>query len=144
MKFSRQSHAVYHARYHLVFSTRFRRRILKRGMGGYVCVLMQAICRRHPEIQVFEVNTDVDHIHILASIAPKMAVSDAVKIMKSNTARGMVRKFPFLKKVYWDNHSGIWSVGYFMSTVGVDETTIRKYIEQQGEEDSGQATLDLR
>ncbi len=112
-------------------------------MGSYVSVLTKAVSRRYPEIEVVEVNTDEDHIHILLGLAPKMAVSDAVRILKCNTARGMVRKFPYLKKVYWDGDSGIWSVGYFVSTVGVNEATIRKYIEMQGKEDSGQAQLDL-
>jgi putative transposase len=143
MKFSRQSHCVYHARYHLVFSTRFRRKVLKAGMGDYLCTVMKAIERCYPEIQIFELNTDNDHIHILCSIAPKMAVSTAVRILKCNTARYMVKKFKFLEKVYYDNDSGIWSTGYFMSTVGANEKVIKKYIEMQGREDSGQAQLEL-
>ena len=143
MEFRRQSHCVYYTRYHLVFSTRYRRKVLKRGMGAYVSSLARAVVRRHPEIEIVEVNTDEDHIHLLIGLAPKMAVSEAVRVLKANTARGMVRKFPYLEKVYWDGDSGIWSTGYFVSTVGVNEETIQKYIEQQGREDSGQAKLDL-
>ena len=143
MELRRQAHAVYHTKYHLVLSTRYRRKVLKHGMGKYLGVLMKAINRRHPEIEIYEVNTDKDHIHLLLSIAPKMAVSEAVKILKCNTARGMYRKFPYLKDVYWDRESGIWSVGYFVSTVGINEEMIKKYIELQGKEDSGQATLVL-
>ncbi len=143
MKFSRQSHCVYYSRYHLVFTTRFRRKILKHGLGKYLCVVMKAVERCYPEIQIFELNTDVDHIHILASIAPKMAISTAVRILKCNTARAMVKKFKYLSSVYQDGDTGIWSGGYFMSTVGVNEKIIKKYIEQQGEEDSGQAQLEL-
>ncbi|HSX42180.1 MAG TPA: IS200/IS605 family transposase [Candidatus Saccharimonadales bacterium] len=143
MEFRRQSHAVFYTRYHLVFSTRFRRKILKSGLGEYMKVLMRAIHRRSPEIQIFEVNTDLDHIHLLVSIPPRMAVSEAVRILKSNTARMMVKKFPFLKEVYFDREAGIWSTGYFVSTVGVNEQQIRRYIEHQGKEDSGQAELDL-
>lgn len=106
-------------------------------------VLMKTIERRHPEIKVFEVNTDEDHIHLLASIAPKMAISRAVTIIKTNTARMMSKKFPFLKKVYLEMKDSIWSPGYFVSTVGLDEKTIRRYIELQGQEDSGQARLEL-
>ena len=113
-------------------------------MGQYLCVLMQAINRRHPEIEVIEVNTDQDHVHLLVSIAPKMAVSEAVRILKANTARPMYKRFPFLEKVYYDNDRGIWSDGYFMSTVGVNEQVIRNYIEHQGREDSGQVELELK
>ncbi len=106
-------------------------------------VLIKTIERRHPEIKVFEVNTDEDHVHLLASIAPKMALSRAVTIIKTNTARMMSQRFPFLKKVYLGMKDSIWSPGYFVSTVGLDEKTIRRYIELQGQEDSGQARLEL-
>ena len=106
-------------------------------------VLMTLIQRRHPEIEVFKVNTDVDHIHLLVSLSPKMAVSEAVNILKTNTARMMSKKFPFLKHVYHGMDDGIWSPGYFVSTVGVNESTIESYIALQGKEDSGQAQLAL-
>jgi putative transposase len=143
MKYNRQAHAVYYNRYHLVFATKYRRKIFgKRGMAEYMKVIMKTIQRRHPEIEVFEANTDDDHLHVLASIAPKMAVSEAVRILKSNTARMMTTKFPFLKQVYY-GEMAIWSVGYFCSTVGANERTIQAYIEHQGKEDSGQAQLEL-
>lgn len=144
MRFSRQSHAVFYARYHLVISTKYRRKILKSGMGSYMCTLMKAICRRHPEIEVHELNVSNDHVHLLISVAPKMALAEAVRIIKSNTALMMSRRFPFLKKTYWNENAGIWSVGYFVSTVGVNEEIIRKYIEMQGEEDSGRAKLEIQ
>ena len=104
---------------------------------------MTTIHRRHPEIEVLEVNTDKDHIHLLVSIAPKVAVSDAVRILKANTARMMVKRFPFIKQVY-NGEMSLWSIGYFVSTVGVNEKTIQAYIEHQGQEDSGQAKLELQ
>ena len=79
---------------------------------------------------------------MLVSIPPKMSVGSVVRIVKSNTSRGLKQKFPFLKEMYWGT-DGIWSDGYFVSTVGVNESTIRKYIENQGKEDSGQAMLEL-
>ena len=55
----------------------------------------------------------------------------------------MKKKFEYMRKAYW-GADGIWSDGYFVSTVGVDEHVIRRYIEQQGKEDSGQAQLELK
>ena len=104
--------------------------------------IMRTIPRRHPEIEIFEVNTDKDHIHLLVSIAPKMSIAEAVRILKSNTGRMMSKKFPFIKTVYRGEMS-LWSVGYFVSTVGVNEQIIQAYINQQGREDSGQAKLEL-
>ena len=71
-----------------------------------------------------------------------MRVGEVVGVIKSNTSKGLKQKFPFLKEVYWGT-DGVWSDGYFVSTVGINEKIIRKYIEQQGEEDSGQAELEL-
>jgi putative transposase len=69
-----------------------------------------------------------------------MSVGSAVRVIKSNTANSLKQKFPFLKQVYWGTDS-IWSEGYFVSTVGLDEETVRAYIERQGQEDNGQAKL---
>jgi putative transposase len=127
----------------LVFATKYRRKVFaKPGMASYMKVIMTTIPRRHPEIEVLEVNTDKDHIHLLISIAPKMAIADAVRILKSNTGRMMVKRFPFIKQVY-NGEMSLWSIGYFVSTVGVNEKTIEAYIQHQGLEDSGQAMLEL-
>ena len=71
-----------------------------------------------------------------------MSVSDAVRVLKLNTAKNLKVKFPFLKKVYWGS-DGIWSDGYFVSTVGVNEHIIQQYIQNQQEEDSGQTQFVL-
>ncbi len=70
-----------------------------------------------------------------------MQVGSVVRLLKTNTAHNIKTKFPFLKNLYYGT-DGIWSDGYFISTVGVDEETIKRYIENQGKEDVGQtATL---
>ena len=111
-------------------------------MGTFLTIKVKEIEKSYPDLAVLEANVDSDHVHILISIPPKVAVSKVVNIIKSNTGRSMRKKFPFLDKVYWDE-DGIWSAGYFVSTVGVNESVIRRYIEHQGREDSGQAQLEL-
>lgn len=96
----------------------------------------------YPELEIEEINHDKDHIHIMIWIPPKMSVGQVVRILKSNTARDLKKKFPFLKEVYYGTES-VWSGGYFVSTVGINDEVIRKYIQKQGEEDSGQAKLAL-
>jgi len=103
---------------------------------------VRQVSKFHPEVDIMEVNMDVDHMHVMVSIPPKMSVSEVVKLIKANTGKAMREHFPFLEKVYW-GVEGIWSIGYFVSTVGISEEVIRKYIEMQGEEDSGQAMLEL-
>jgi putative transposase len=142
MNCKRQGHSVYYTRYHLVIATKYRRKILKDGFGEYLKKLVMGIGRRAPEIEIIDVNTDVDHIHMLLSIPPKMSISEVVKEVKAKTGLYMRRKFPFLDKVYW-GQDGICSRGYFVSTVGIDEATIKRYIAMQGKEDSGQALLEF-
>lgn len=78
---------------------------------------------------------------MLVSIPPQMSVGSAVRLFKSNSSRNLKQKFKFLQKVYYGT-DGIWSDGYFVSTVGVDADMIKRYIERQGQEDAGQtATL---
>ncbi len=103
---------------------------------------MKDLYDHYPELEVLKIEHDRDHVHMLISIPPKMSVGKVVGIIKANTSRRLKEKFPFLKQVYWGT-DGVWSDGYFVSTVGINEQIIQKYIERQGQEDSGQAQLVL-
>ena len=142
VEYKKQGHSVYYTRYHLVISTKYRRKILKAGIGEYLRKRIIGIGERNPEIEIIEVKADMDHVHILLSIPPKYSVSDVVQMIKANTGGYMRKRFPFLDKIYW-GVEGIWSIGYFVSTAGINEETIRRYIEKQGQEDSGQAKLEF-
>ena len=103
---------------------------------------MLQITRFNPEIEIKEVNTHLDHLHMVVTVPPKLSISSVVSMIKANTSRKMGKRFPFLNKVYW-GVDGIWSKGYFLSTLGINEATIREYVQKQGEEDSGQAKLEF-
>lgn len=120
--------------------TKYRRKIFNQGIFAYFETKLDEIRKHYPLIDCHQVNHDADHIHLLISIPPTMTVGNAVKVIKINTAKALKQKFPFLKEVYWGTDS-VWSNGYFVSTVGINEEVIKKYIEQQGQEDSGQAKL---
>jgi putative transposase len=137
MEYRKLSHCVYHCHYHLVLPTKYRRAIFNEGIGEYLKSKLEEIKKYYPELSFEKFNHDQDHIHLLVSIPPKMSVGSVVRIIKSNTSKGMKEKFPFLKKVYWGT-DGIWSEGYFVSTTGINEAIIRKYIDAQGKEDVGQ------
>jgi len=107
------------------------------GIFSYFDIKLAEITSHYPLIRFKEVNHDKNHLHLLISIPPTMTIGKVVGIIKQNTARELKKKFTFLKQVYWGTGS-IWSEGYFVSTVGVNEQAIRKYIEEQGKKDSGQ------
>src|SRR5690348_17164401 len=98
MKYNRTGHAVFYVRYHLVISTKYQRRIFKGGMEEHLKLKIREVQRYYPEIVIHEVNTDQDHAHILLSIAPRLAIAQAVSLIKANTARDMRERFPFLNK----------------------------------------------
>lgn len=116
--------------------------MLNGGLCEYLRQKVRDVEEHYPHIQVEEFNHDEDHLHLFIWIPPQMSVGSAIRILKTNMSRGLKEKFDYLKKVYWGT-DGIWSEGYFVSTVGIDEKIIRRYITFQGQQDSGQAQLEL-
>ena len=129
----------------MAITTKYRHEWLNEGIFAYLKIKLIEIRKHYPLVDFKTVNYDKkqpDHIHLLISIPPKMSVGSVVRVIKSNTSSSLKQKFPFLKQLYWGT-DGVWSDGYFVSTIGVNELTIKKYIDNQGKEDSGQALLDL-
>lgn len=142
MDYFKQAHVTYHTRYHIVFPTKYRRGILRKGLGAYVVIILKRLTKQFPDVVIVEAKADIDHLHMCVTIPPKYAVSDIVQYLKGASARAMRRQFPFLNNVYY-GADGIWSDGYFVSTTGITEAIIRRYVQEQGREDMGQATLGL-
>ncbi len=142
MELVHASHSVYHCQYHLVLVTKYRKQVFNEGIFAYFKMKLAEITEHYPSLKFEEVNHDKDHIHLLISVPPTMTVGRAVGIIKQNTARELKQKFPFIKSIYWGTDA-VWSEGYFVSTVGVNEAIIKKYIEYQGKKDSGQTKFVL-
>ena len=136
MEYRKLSHAVYHCDYHIVLVTKYRREVINQGIFAYLELKLKEIQDHYPTLYIKTVNHDRDHVHLLASIPPTTSVGSMIRVIKSNTARSLKQKFPFLKEIYWGTDS-LWSSGYFVSTVGLNESIIRRYIALQGKEDAG-------
>ena len=136
------SHCVYQCDYHIVLVTRYRRKVFNEGIFAYLDKKLAEITEHYPLIRIKTVNHDKDHIHMLVSIPPTMSVGKAVGVIKQNMSREMKQKFPFLMQIYWGT-DGVWSDGYFVSTVGIDEAVIQAYIENQGKKDAGQTKFEI-
>ena len=136
-EYRKQSNCIYLCEYHIVFTTKYRRKIFIKGIGEYLGTRLCEIQKRYPEIDIMEYNHDKDHIHMLVSIPPKLRVGSVVRIVKTNSSRWLKEKFgEYLRQVYWGTNA-VWSEGYFVFTVGRDEQVIRRYIEMQGRDDEG-------
>ena len=142
MQIRKQGHCAYQCEYHLVLVSKYRRKIFNEGSFGYFKEVIKEMREKMPEIIMLTMNHDEDHIHLHLSIPPKIRVSDAVRTIKSISGRLLKKKFEYMRKSYW-RVDGIWSDGYFVSTVGINEYAIKRYIEHQGQEDLGQAQLEL-
>lgn len=140
MELTHLSHCVYRCEYHLVIVTKYRKEIFNEGIFAYFDIKLAEITEHYPLIRFLKTNHDKDHLHLLISIPPTIPVGRVVGIIKQNTARHLKQKFPFLKDVYWGTEA-VWSEGYFVSTVGINEEIIKAYIENQGKKDSGQIRL---
>ena len=135
------AHGAYHHPYHLVWIPKYRRRVLKGDLKDFLATRLGEIQEVHPEVEVEQVSIQVDHVHLVAVIPPKYAVSAIVGKIKANTSREIRQRFPGIKKVYWRNE--FWSPGFFSSTVGIDEAVIRRYVAFQEKVDKGQLKLQL-
>lgn len=132
-KYKKLSHVVYKCDYHIVWTPKYRFRVLFGEMKSLVENDIRMLCE-WKGVEVIELNVQIGHIHIVCSIPPKVSVSELLGTLKGKLAIKIFKSYPKLKqKPYWGNH--FWSRGYFVTTVGVDEEMIRHYVKfQEGEE----------
>jgi putative transposase len=135
-------HTAYRTEYHIVWIPKYRHRILNPGVKGYLVKLFPKVIEQLPGCEIIKYNIQPDHIHMVMIIPPRYAVSTVVGKMKGTTSSELRKKFEWLKNRYWKENI-VWSPGYFVSTVGIDEEKVLKYVEYQGRQDSGQAKLEL-
>ena len=126
----------------MVWIPRYRHKVLVKGVGEYLIQKMDEVRKKYPEIEYVQRNIQPDHVHLVLSFPPKYSIAKVVQIIKSNTGKAMWEKFEFLRERYY-GRGGIWSAGYFVSTVGLDEKMIERYVSYQEKEDLGQAKLAL-
>ena len=142
MEIRRQAHSVYRCQYHIVWIPRYRYKVLVNGVDKYLKQKLDEVRKHYPEIEYVKLSVQPDHVHLITSFPPRHSIAKVVQILKQNTGKALKDKFQFLRERYY-GCGGIWSVGYFVSTVGLDETMIARYVGHQGKEDLGQAQLAL-
>ena len=128
-RFKKLSHTIYECKYHLVFCPKYRFRIFKDGISEYVHQQIYKLCSHKDKVDVLEVNVQPDHIHMVVSIPPKYSVSNFMGYLKGKLSLRLFSQYENLGKRYWGRH--LWSRGYCVSTVGLDEDKIRKYVRWQ-------------
>jgi len=128
-RFKRLSHSLYECKYHIVFCPKYRYRILKEAIGEYVKQLVYQLCKQKEQVEMLELNVQADHVHLVVEIPPKYAVSAFMGYLKGKMALRLFQQYESLGRRYWGRH--LWARGYCVSTIGLDEEKIRKYVQWQ-------------
>ena len=142
MRFRKSSHAVYKTEYHVVWTPRYRRKLFVPGVKQYTEKIISHLDGLDPDIEVIRVNIQLDHVHLVIVIPPRVSVAEVIQFIKSQTGKLLKARFPFLQKAIY-GRDGIWSRGYCVSGIGMHEKEILAYVQHQDHEDRGQLKLDL-
>ena len=128
-RFKKLSHTLYECKYHIVFCPKYRFRIFKGEIGEYAKQQTYILCRQKDLIEVMELNVLEDHVHLVMSIPPKYSVSAVMGYLKGKLSIKLFQRYERLGKRFWGQH--LWSRGFCVSTIGLDEEKIRKYVKWQ-------------
>ena len=129
MEYRKGSHTLYDLKYHVVFCTKYRYRILTGQVATRARDLMREICLAN-DVVIVSGSLSPDHVHMLLSVPPGLALSRVMQSIKGKSSRKLLQEFEILKKKYWGQH--LWARGYFAVTVGnVNVEDVQKYIENQ-------------
>lgn len=135
MRIRSLNHSRYQVQYHIVWGTRYRRKYIKEYVKNELRDRFYAIIKKYPTLYIFSFNTNDDHVHIQIEIPPNLSVAAVVQRLKAESSQHLQKKFRFIREMYLDG--SIWSVGYFVSTIGLNEQMIERYIANQGKADRG-------
>lgn len=128
-KYKKLSHVIYKCDYHIVWVPKYRYRILTGEIKGLMEEDIKMLCE-WLKCKVTELSVQPDHVHLLVSVPPRISISKLMGTLKGKTAIKLFKSYPILKKKpYWGNH--FWGRGYFVSTVGLDEEMIKRYVKYQ-------------
>ena len=126
------SHSKWLCKYHIIFTPKYRRKIIYNKYRESIRDILKSLCS-YKGIEILEGHLMPDHVHLLLSIPPKYSVSSIMGYLKGKSSLMIFERHANLKYQFGNRH--FWSIGYYVSTVGLNEATIRKYIQDQEKED---------
>ena len=120
------SHTKWHCKYHIVFTPKYRRKVIYNQYRSSLGEIFHRLCS-YKGVEIIEGHLMPDHVHMLVSIPPRISVSSFMGYLKGKSALMMFDKHANLKYKFGNRH--FWAEGYYVSTVGLNEATIKKYIQ---------------
>ena len=135
MQYSTAAHCVFYHRYHIVWSTKYRYKVLR----GDLRLRVREICRQvsaENGVDILKGVLSSDHVHMFVSVPPKLAISDLVRKLKGRSSYKIQREFPAIRKRYWGQR--FWGRGYFSTTNGaITEDVVLQYLEKHIKDPTG-------
>jgi len=127
--YKKSSHTTYDLKYHIIWCTKYRYRVLIGEVATRVRGLIREICAAN-YVEIVSGSLSPDHVHILVSVPPNLSLSKLMQYIKGKSSRKVMMEFEHFRKRYWGQH--IWARGYFVVTVGnLNEQQVQEYIESQ-------------
>ena len=126
------SHTKWKCQYHIVIIPKYRRKVIYGKLRSDIGKILRRLCE-YKHVEIIEAHAMPDHIHMLLSIPPKLSVGEFMGYLKGKSALMMFDKHANLKYKFGNRH--FWAEGYYVSTVGLNEATIKKYIQEQEKHD---------
>ena len=126
------SHTRWSCTYHIIFIPKYRRKVIYGKLRKDIGIILRQLCG-YKGVEIVEANACIDHIHMLVRIPPKMSVSSFMGYLKGKSSLMIFDKHANLKYKYGNRH--FWAKGYYVSTVGLNKATVKKYIQEQEDAD---------
>jgi putative transposase len=127
--YRKTAHTLYDCKYHIVWITKYRKKVLGGVVGERVRELLRGICKEH-DVEILRGHVSQDHIHMFVSVPPHLAISKLVQYMKGKSSYKLLQENKLLSKLFWGRH--LWGRGYFVATSGnVTDEVIAEYIKNQ-------------
>ncbi len=131
--YRKTSHRLYDIKYHLVWITKYRKKILKGELARRIRELIREVCKSN-EVEIIKGHVSQDHVHLFVSSPPHLSVSKLMQQIKGKSSRKVMSEFKTISKMYWGRH--FWARGYFVVSSGtITDEIIMEYIEKQEIED---------
>ena len=137
-RFKKLSHSIYECKYHIVFCPKYRYRVFKGEIRSYSTQEFYSLCRQRDKVEVLELNMQEDHVHAVIDMPPKYSISETVGFLKGKLAIRLFKQFERFGKTYWGRH--LWARGYCVSTIGLNEDQIRRYVQWQEQRERWEET----
>jgi putative transposase len=127
--YKKLNHVIYRCTHHIVWTPKYRFRIFE-GLVKELLTKDIQMLLEWKSSELIEMNIQIDHIHLIVSIPPKISISQLMGILKGKTAMKIFKSYPQLKKrPYWGNH--FWARGHCVDTIGLDKDKIKKHVMYQ-------------